>query len=119
MVAIPTTAGTGSEATHFSVIYIDNVKYSLAHDFMLPDYAIVDAKLSFNLPCHIAATSGIDALSQAIESYWSVKSTEKSKSIASKAIILILRVLKDAVRGDKQAKIIMSRAAHFLSPQNL
>ncbi len=113
LVAIPTTAGTGSEATHFSVIYIDNVKYSLAHDFMLPDYAIVDAKLSFNLPCHIAAISGIDALSQAIESYWSVKSTEKSKSIASKAIILILRVLKDAVRGDKQAKIIMSRAAHL------
>jgi len=83
LVAIPTTAGTGSEATHFSVVYIDNVKYSLAHRFMLPNYAIIDAELSFNLPSHIAAASGMDALSQAVESYWAVKSTEESKKYAS------------------------------------
>ena len=113
LVAIPTTAGTGSEATHFSVVYIDNVKYSLAHRFMLPNYAIIDAELSFNLPSHIAAASGMDALSQAVESYWAVKSTEESKKYASEAIVLILKVLQDAVVGDKCSRIAMSKAAHL------
>jgi alcohol dehydrogenase class IV len=113
LVAIPTTAGTGSEATHFSVVYVDNVKHSLAHHFMLPDYAIVDAKLSYNLPSHIAAASGMDALSQAVESYWAVKSTEESKNFASEAIVLILEVLRSAVAGDKKARIIMSKAAYL------
>jgi len=113
LVAIPTTAGTGSEATHFSVVYVDNVKHSLAHHFMLPDYAIVDAELSYNLPSHIAAASGMDALSQAVESYWAVKSTEESKIFASEAIVLILGALKGAVVGNKQARIIMSKAAYL------
>ncbi len=113
LVAVPTTAGTGSEATHFSVVYIDNIKYSLAHYFMLPNYAIIDAELSCNLPSHIVAASGMDALSQAVESYWSVKSTEKSKNFASESIVLILEVLQDAVKGDKQARIIMSKAANL------
>ena len=113
LIAIPTTAGTGSEATHFSVVYVDNIKYSLAHYFMLPNYAIIDAELSCNLPSDIAAASGIDALSQAVESYWSVKSTEESKIFASEAIVLILEVLQDAVAGDKQARVLMSKAAHL------
>ena len=113
LVAIPTTAGTGSEATHFSVVYVDNVKYSLAHHFMLPNYAIVDAELSYDLPLHISAASGMDALSQAVESYWAVKSTEESKKFASKAIISILKALQGAVEGEKKYRIIMSKAAHL------
>jgi len=113
LVAIPTTAGTGSEATHFSVVYVNNVKHSLAHYSMLPNYAIIDAELSCNLPLHIAAASGMDALSQAVESYWAVKSTEESKKFASEAIILILEALKDAVAGDKQARAVMSKAAYL------
>jgi alcohol dehydrogenase len=113
LVAIPTTAGTGSEATHFSVVYIDSIKYSLAHSFMLPDYAIVDAELSYNLPPYITASSGIDALSQAIESYWSIKSTKESKNFSSIAIVLILEALQDAVKGNKRARIIMSRASYI------
>ncbi len=113
LVAIPTTTGTGSEATHFSVVYVDNVKYSLAHHFMLPNYAIVDAELSFNLPSHITAASGMDALSQAVESYWAVKSTQESKRFASEAIVLIHEVLQSAVAGNKKARIIMSKAAHL------
>ena len=113
LVAIPTTAGTGSEATHFSVVYVDNVKYSLAHHFMLPNYAIVDAELSCNLPSNITAASGMDALSQAVESYWAVKSTQESKKYASEAIVLILEVLQSAVAGNKKARIIMSKAANL------
>jgi len=113
LVAIPTTSGTGSEATHFSVVYVGNIKHSLAHHFILPDYAVVDAELSYNIPSHIAAASGMDALSQAIESYWAVKSTDESKKYAKKAIELILPVIEDAVSGNKQAREVMSKAAHL------
>jgi alcohol dehydrogenase len=113
LVAIPTTSGTGSESTCFSVVYVDDVKYSLSHQFMLPDYAIIDAELSYDLPSHIVASSGMDALSQAIESYWSIKSTKKSKKIASEAIILILGALKNSVDGNKHDKAIMSKSAHL------
>ena len=112
LVAIPTTAGTGSEATHFSVVYVDKIKYSLAHKYMLPDYAIIDAALSYNLPKNIAASSGMDALSQAVESYWAVNSTEDSRDYAAQAIRTILKVLELAVSGDNQAKEEMSTAAH-------
>ena len=70
LVAIPTTSGSGSEATRFAVVYIDKIKYSLEHDFLLSDYAIVDAQFTMNLPRSITASTGMDALCQAIESYW-------------------------------------------------
>ena len=65
-VMIPTTAGTGSESTHYSVIYIDKRKYSLSHLSMLPDYAILDPVFTDGLPERITAIIGMDALSQAI-----------------------------------------------------
>jgi alcohol dehydrogenase len=52
-------------------------------------------------------------LSQAVESYWAVKSTEESKNFASEAIVLILEVLQDAVAGDKESRILMSKAAYL------
>jgi alcohol dehydrogenase class IV len=113
LIAIPTTSGSGSQATKFSVVYVDGIKYSLAHRFLLPDYVIVDPELSYNLPPRITATSGVDALAQAVESYWSIKSTEKSKKYASKAIKLILKSLKGAVNGNVQDRVEMSRASHM------
>jgi alcohol dehydrogenase class IV len=113
LVAIPVTTGSGSQSTHFAVLYINNVKYSVAHNFIMPDYAIVDAELAYSLPGRVIASSGMDALSQAVESYWSVKSTDKSKKYASEAILLIIHALKDAVSGDRQAIRIMSKAAHL------
>ncbi|EEB79466.1 alcohol dehydrogenase, iron-containing superfamily [marine gamma proteobacterium HTCC2148] len=112
-VAVPTTAGTGSEATHFAVVYIENVKYSLAHDFILPDYAIVDALLTHKVPSPIIASCSMDALTQAIESYWSVGSTEESKAYASRAIRMVLPVLKSLHGGDRRAKEIMAEAAYL------
>ena len=61
LIAMPTTAGTGSETTHFSVIYIDHVKYSLAHPYILPDYAIADVCLVKNMPKYLSASTGFDA----------------------------------------------------------
>jgi alcohol dehydrogenase class IV len=112
-VAIPTTAGTGSEATHFAVIYIDSVKYSLAHQHILPDYAIIDSRLTHNAPSHIIASCSMDALTQAVESYWSVGSTEESRGYASQAIRMILPVLKSVHGTDSKAKEIMAEAAYL------
>ncbi len=115
LVAIPTTSGSGSEATHFSVVYISKEKYSLAHEeFMLPDYSIIDPELTMHLPKHITATSGIDALCQAIESYWCINSTEESKRYAKEAIQLAINNLEAAVNNpSEKSRELMSKAAHL------
>ena len=69
LVAVPTTAGTGAEATHFAVVYAGKTKYSLTHPFILPKYSIVDPQFTFSLPAKITASTGMDALAQAIESF--------------------------------------------------
>lgn len=113
-VAIPTTAGTGSEATHFAVAYINKVKYSLAHRFIMPDYAIVDSQLCHNLPSYITACSGLDALSQATESYWAVGATVESKRYARRAIELIRNSLVMAVtKRDIGAIDAMAKGANL------
>ena len=88
LIAIPTTSGSGSEATHFAVVYIDKTKYSLVHEFMLPDYSIVDYQFTLSLPKSVTASSGMDALCQGIESYWCIYSTDESKHYAKEAIKL-------------------------------
>ena len=113
LVAVPTTFGSGSEATHFAVVYIDNKKYSLAHHYVKPDYSIIDAELCYSLPHYASASCGMDALSQAVESYWSIKSTDESKEYAMEAISLIKSVLYDAVCGDKKARCTMLKAANL------
>lgn len=113
LVAVPTTSGTGSESTYFAVIYIGKEKYSLAHSSVLPEYVILDPTLTYSLPQHIIASTGIDALSQAIESYWSNNSTDESKKYAKEAIKIAIQNLKNAYQGDKEAKNKMLKAAHL------
>lgn len=113
LIAVPTTGGSGSEATHFAVVYIKEQKYSLAHESILPDVAIVDPTLTYSLPARSTASCGFDALSQSIESYWSVSSTDESKNYAKKAIPLALENIVRAVEGDKEARNAMSEAAHL------
>ncbi len=115
LVLIPTTAGTGSEATHFAVIFIKKTKYSLASDKYIPaDYVIIDPELSYSLPKRVTAYTGMDALSQAIESYWNIYSTIESKRYARKAIKLIMNNLLNAVHNpDKESRYNMAIAANF------
>lgn len=114
LVAIPTTSGSGSEATHFAVVYIGGTKYSLAHEYIRPDYSIVDPSLTYNMPPKLMAISGMDALCQAVESYWSINSTEESRKYASQAIKVILSALEPAVCSlDKNARNSMAIAAHL------
>ena len=114
LVAVPTTAGSGSEATKFAVLYINKTKYSLEHEFILPDYAIIDPQFTMSLPKNITASTGMDALSQAIESYWCINSTNESKKYATQAIKLIMKNLLDAVNNpSKESREAMARAAHL------
>tara|TARA_Y100000294_G_scaffold103510_1_gene96105 strand:+ start:182 stop:1324 length:1143 start_codon:yes stop_codon:yes gene_type:complete len=115
LVAVPTTSGSGSEATRSAVVYIDKTKYSLAHEFIIPDYTIVDSQLTMNLPKHITASAGMDALSQAIESYWCIDSTEESKDYAREAIKLIMGNLTDAVNNPTRESREAMAEASFLA----
>lgn len=114
MIAIPTTAGTGSEATHFAVVYVDGEKYSVAHPSLLPDYAIVDPALTESLPKRITAATGLDALCQAIESIWAVAATEESMGYAQEAARLAFDHLETAVNAPTpEARRAMCRASHL------
>jgi alcohol dehydrogenase len=114
LIAVPTTSGTGSEATNFAVVYINSKKYSLEHDFLLPDYAIVDPFLTKSLPPEVAATTGMDAISQSIESFWSVNSTNQSKAYAAEALGLLIPAIKKAVHNPTdKIRLQMSNGAHL------
>jgi alcohol dehydrogenase class IV len=92
---IPTTSGSGSEATHFAVLYFEEKKYSITSKFLLPDYVILDPFLTESLPKELALISAFDAFSQSIEAIWSINSNEESREYGSKA----LKLLNDNIDG--------------------
>ncbi|HOJ19267.1 MAG TPA: phosphonoacetaldehyde reductase [Ignavibacteriaceae bacterium] len=109
-ISIPTTAGSGSEATHFAVVYKDGIKYSVASEHLLPDFVVLDPTLTYTLTPYLTAVSGMDALSQAIESYWAVGSTNESKVFATDALRLILSVFPEIVKNatpESRRKMLM------------
>ena len=99
LIAVPTTAGTGSEATHFAVVYDEGVKYSVASPHIRPAYVVLDWRLTENLPARITAHSGLDALCQAIESIWSINANETSLMYAEEALQLVFDNLENAFVG--------------------
>ena len=112
-ILIPTTAGSGSEATSFAVVYIDKEKYSFDNEKVLPEYVILDSNLSTTLPSYVTAYTGFDALAQAIESLWSVKSTKESKIYSREAIPLILSSIKKAMENDNDSRRTMLYASNL------
>ncbi|MDB4341919.1 iron-containing alcohol dehydrogenase [bacterium] len=93
LIAIPTTVGSGSESTHFAVIYLNNSKYSIASPKLLPTKFILDSELTANIPNQIKNISAFDGLSQAIESYWSIGSNSLSRDYSEEAIKIYINVL--------------------------
>lgn len=96
LVAIPTTSGTGSEVTPFSVITDDRtgIKYPLADYELTPDMAIIDPEFVMTMPRGLTVASGLDALTHAIEAYTSVLATPFTNGLALEAIGLIFENLK-------------------------
>ena len=93
MIAIPTTAGTGSESTKFATLYINKVKYSIEDDSLIPEFSLINSDFITSNSLYTMLTSGLDALCQSIESYWSVNSNLKSKKYAFEAMSKIWNIL--------------------------
>jgi len=116
-IAIPTTAGTGSEATRNAVITVSDqrVKVSLRSPFLLPRLAIVDPELAYSLPPEITATSGLDALTQLIEPFLSNASNPITDAICREGIQYVSRSLRQAYEhgDDPHAREDMACASLF------
>ncbi len=113
LVAIPTTAGSGAEATPFAVVYKDGVKTSLEDPGVLPTYAIVDPALGQSVSREVSCASGLDALCQAIESLWARAATDESRAYATEALDLAWPSLPSAVEGDPEARAKLMLGAHL------
>lgn len=131
LIAIPTTAGTGSESTKHAVIYYKGEKQSISHNCIVPDCAILIPETLEKLPVYQKKCAMLDALCQAIESWWSVNSTEESIAHSQKAIRLICdywkpyicdntldaceKIIEAANEAGKAINITATTAAHAMS----
>lgn len=113
IIAIPTTSGTGSESTHFAVIYWDGVKQSVADLSLLPDIVILEPSTLKNVPEYTRKATMLDALCHAIESYWAKKATEESKAIAVSAISQVLANKESYLANEISGNAGMLKAANL------
>ena len=110
-IAIPTTAGTGSESTHNAVMYYQGAKQTVTNDGVLPDYAILEPSVLKTLPLYQKKCTMLDALCQGIESWWSVNSTDESKGFAKTAVELITKYWRKYIfdnDADAAAQIMLA-----------
>lgn len=131
LIAIPTTAGTGSESTHNAVIYYKGAKQTVTDDSILPEAALLEPSVLKTLPLYQKKCTMMDALCQGIESWWSVNSTEESKKYSQKAVELIIsnwrayifdndsesakQIMLAANYGGKAINLAQTTAAHAMS----
>jgi acetaldehyde dehydrogenase/alcohol dehydrogenase len=115
LVAIPTTSGTGSEVTSFTVITdpVREMKYPLADYELTPDVAIIDSEFVQSVPAKVSADTGVDVLTHAIEAYVSVMASDYTDALAMKAIQLVFEYLPKVYsdRDDKIAREKMHNAS--------
>ena len=106
-IAVPTTAGTGSETTVATVITDTKTheKYAVNDPKLRPDYAILDPELTVGLPAHITSTTGVDALTHAVEAYIGNSNTKDTKKSAKKAVRLIFENLEKAYNEPKNIQL--------------
>ena len=116
-VAIPTTSGTGSEATGVAVIKDEEkeVKLEFISSFLLPDIAVLDVRMLESMPKRITAITGLDALTHAIEAFSSLQKNPVSQSYAIAAMKMIVENLPTAIREpkNKKARLAMANAAYI------
>jgi len=105
LIAIPTTAGTGAEATHFAVVYKNGVKHSVEADDILPDVAILYPPFTYDNSAYLTACTGFDALAQAIEAYWNPKANDESKQYSVRAIKMIYNQLPECIEHPERVSL--------------
>lgn len=113
MIAVPTTAGTGSEVTQVSVISCGKEKKTINHPVFMPKLAIVDPALTLTVPPRTTMNTGLDAMAHALEGYWSKNHQPISDALAVQAVRLVLENLETAYRdgSNLEARTNMSLAA--------
>lgn len=116
LIAVPTTAGTGSETTLAAVVTDSGTrhKYPINDFVLIPDYAVLDYRVTLGLPKQMTATTGMDALTHAVEAYIGRSTTRQTRRLCEKAVALIYQYLKRAYDDgtDKAARAMMLRAAY-------
>lgn len=116
LIAIPTTAGTGSETTLAAVITDGETrhKYAIMSFPLIPHYAVLDARLTYSLPPHLTSTTGMDALTHAVEAYIGRSTTKKTRTLALEATKLIFENIENAYADGKnhEARSNMLLAAY-------
>ncbi len=113
LIAVPTTAGTGSEATRYAVIYYEGEKQSVTDESCIPSVVLVDPSVLNTLPMYQRKSTMLDALCHSIESFWSVNSTDESKDYSRQAMRMILDNGKDYLENDPQGNENMLKAANL------
>ena len=114
LIAAPTTSGSGSEATHFAVLYANNIKHSIAHSSLLPEVVYLNPAFTATLPGRHRAATAWDALAQSIESFWAVGATEASQVVSTEALELAWTYLgRHILRPDEETREAMSKAAYL------
>ena len=111
-IAMPTTAGTGSEATRYAVIYYNDAKQSVTSESFIPSTVLMDPNALKTLPLYQKKATMMDALCHAIESFWSVNSTEKSKEYSRAAIQAVLKHMDGYLANTEEGNAGMLKAAH-------
>lgn len=111
--AVPTTSGTGSEATRYSIFYIGEKKYSVSNPDFLADYVLLEPSFLQTVPLYQRKCTCLDALCHAVESYWSVRSDEKSRAYAKKAITLFWQALDGYMQNEPQGNRQMLLASYW------
>lgn len=111
LVLIPTTAGTGSEVTNVGVYTYKGIKRPMTSDIFWADLAIVDPELTYSMPHRITASTGLDAFTHAVESYWAKSTQPYTEGLALSSLRLIYKSLKDSINGEKNARNIMALAS--------
>lgn len=106
LIAVPTTAGTGSEVTLAAIITDPEKrhKYALMSFPLIPHYAVLDAALTYTLPPHLTATTGMDALTHAVEAYIGRSTTKETRRLALEAVTLIFENVETAYADGKNHK---------------
>ena len=116
LIAIPTTAGTGSETTLAAIVtdISTHHKYALMSFPLIPHYAVLDAKLTYSLPPHMTSTTGMDALTHAVEAYIGRSTTAETRSLALDAVKLVFENVEKAYTDgrDHEARENMLHAAY-------
>ena len=111
--AVPTTAGTGSEATRYAVIYYDGKKQSVTADCLVPGTVLMDPDCLLTLPVYQKKATMMDAFCHAIESFWSVNSTEASREYSKAAIRSVMMHMSGYLDNTEEGRTGMLYAAHL------